>query len=138
MPFNKSVPLDVRVTQVLKWLDLPADRRPAFTALYSNEPDFSGHLYGPQHPMVTAAVASVDAQVKNLVQGLIDRNIWGCVNLIVVSDHGMTRSEEPIDLKQYLSDLEESARVFYGPVTTIQPVDSSPSGYQQSPTILLP
>ncbi|KAL7987761.1 hypothetical protein Chor_006680 [Crotalus horridus] len=45
--YNKSIPFEARVTEVLKWLDLPKAKRPDFLTLYIEEPDTTGHKYGP-------------------------------------------------------------------------------------------
>ena len=43
----RSVTFDDRVEQVLEWLRLPPDERPSFITLYFEEPDGTGHGYGP-------------------------------------------------------------------------------------------
>ncbi|KAF3831927.1 hypothetical protein GH733_000739 [Mirounga leonina] len=45
--YNSSIPFEERILAVLKWLQLPKDERPHFYTLYLEEPDSSGHLYGP-------------------------------------------------------------------------------------------
>ncbi|OWK01850.1 ENPP1, partial [Cervus elaphus hippelaphus] len=45
--YNGSVPFEERILAVLKWLQLPKDERPHFYTLYLEEPDSSGHSYGP-------------------------------------------------------------------------------------------
>ena len=37
-------------------------------------------------------MALVDRYIRRLVDGLIQRNIFSCVNIIIVSDHGMADS----------------------------------------------
>ena len=66
----------------------------------------------------------VDAQIRRLVDGLKSKDRLGCVNLILVSDHGMADSppgKQLVDLEKYVKDLDNSALVFYGPVTSIRP-----------------
>jgi len=66
----------------------------------------------------------VDAQIRRLVDGLKRKDRLGCVNLILVSDHGMADSpagQQLVDLEKYVKDLDNSALVFYGPVTSIRP-----------------
>ncbi|KAK1880593.1 Ectonucleotide pyrophosphatase/phosphodiesterase family member 1 [Dissostichus eleginoides] len=46
-PYNGKVPFEERVFTVLKWLQLPDADRPDFYTLYLEEPDKSGHSYGP-------------------------------------------------------------------------------------------
>ena len=43
----RSIPYTKRVEEVLRWMDLPADQRPAFMTLYFDQPDSIGHTYGP-------------------------------------------------------------------------------------------
>ncbi len=64
----------------------------------------------------------IDAQIRRLVDGLKRKDRLGCVNLILVSDHGMADSppgQQLVDLEKYVKDLDNSALVFYSPVTSI-------------------
>ncbi|XP_008945823.1 PREDICTED: ectonucleotide pyrophosphatase/phosphodiesterase family member 1-like, partial [Merops nubicus] len=45
--YNSSIPFEERVVTVLRWLQLPEDERPHFYTLYLEEPDASGHQFGP-------------------------------------------------------------------------------------------
>ena len=45
--YDKTRSFRDRVNQVLDWMDLPIDKRPAFTTLYFEEPDSIGHKTGP-------------------------------------------------------------------------------------------
>ncbi|KAG7215519.1 hypothetical protein INR49_014686 [Caranx melampygus] len=56
-PYNGKVPFEERVFTVLKWLQLPDDERPDFYTLYLEEPDKSGHNFGP----VSGGVRSHDS-----------------------------------------------------------------------------
>ena len=60
MPYNGSVPFELRVDTVLQWLSKTADA-PALVTLYFEEPDHSGHLYGPYGEETRAAVRRADA-----------------------------------------------------------------------------
>lgn len=86
-PYSSAIPAAARVDEVLGWLDLPADRRPRFLALYFEPVDGAGHEFGPDSPEVNQAVAQVDGVVGQLVAGLKARGL--AANLIVVADHGM-------------------------------------------------
>lgn len=77
---------------------------------------------------MTEKVILVDQYIRRLFDGLIDRNVWDCVNVIVVSDHGMADSppnQLVVDLQKYVADLKESAITFYGPVTSIRPLNNT-------------
>ncbi len=55
---------------------------------------------------------------------MIERNISDCVNIIIVSDHGMADSPSGklvVDLEKYIPELQESTLTFYGPVPSIRP-----------------
>lgn len=89
-PYDKTVTNARRVDQVLAWLDLPAAKRPTFIAAYFSDVDTAGHDYSPDSVEVGRAVAEVDRQIGRLVAGLKRRGIYERVNIIIVSDHGMT------------------------------------------------
>lgn len=46
-PYNSKIPFEERVFTILKWLQLPDNERPDFFTLYLEEPDKSGHNFGP-------------------------------------------------------------------------------------------
>lgn len=108
-PFDPGMPDSARVRQVLEWLDLPAARRPAFLTLYTSVVDAAGHERGPDAPETRAAIAQADSLVGRLLDGLKARGLERKVDLIVVSDHGMT-STSPTRVI-YLDDLVDRGAV---------------------------
>jgi alkaline phosphatase D len=87
--FDNKIDDNARIDQVLSWLRLlPADR-PHFITLYYNEPDHSGHEYGPDAPETKAAALKVDKLVGRLKEGLDATGLP--IDLVVVSDHGMAK-----------------------------------------------
>ncbi len=88
-PFDAKVSPDQRADKILGWLDLPAEQRPTFLALYFDQVDHEGHEAGPDSPQVRDAITKVDAAIGRLLDGLRQRGIEERVNIIVVSDHGM-------------------------------------------------
>jgi alkaline phosphatase D len=101
-PYDVSVPNDVRVDQVLKWLAYPAAYRPHIITLYISTTDAVGHDKGPDSPEMAAAVASVDASIARLVAGLDALDHGSQVILIVLADHGMDGYETTG--RRYLAD----------------------------------
>jgi predicted AlkP superfamily pyrophosphatase or phosphodiesterase len=91
--FDGSVPNDDRVDGVLAWLALPPERRPHMITLYFSDLDDAGHRYGPGSAEVQNAVATVDASIDRLLRGIEALPHGDQVTLILVSDHGMMRSE---------------------------------------------
>jgi len=87
--YDKTLLADARVDQVLKWLDLPEDQRPTFVTLYFDIVDTEGHHHGPNSKELDDALASTDASVGRLVEGLKARGLFDKTNLILVADHGM-------------------------------------------------
>ena len=90
--------------------------RPQFITLYFDMVDNAGHHDGPMSPKLIEAVKQADGAVGKILATLRDRGIEDQVNVIVVSDHGMS----PISAKQvvYLDD--------YIDPKTVDIVDGSP------------
>ncbi|KFQ67098.1 Ectonucleotide pyrophosphatase/phosphodiesterase family member 3, partial [Phaethon lepturus] len=87
--FSSSVTYEQRITGILKWLDYSKSERPDFYTLYIEEPDSSGHSFGPVSGGVIKALQLADQALGMLMDGLKQRNLHKCVNLIVLADHGM-------------------------------------------------
>lgn len=103
MRYDGRVPYATRVDSVLTWLSLSWAERPRMITLYFEEPDHTGHADGPTSPTVRAAVLKSDSALARLVNGLRDRGLFESVNLVVVSDHGMT--EVAPERTVYVSDV---------------------------------
>src|SRR5580698_8007880 len=88
--FDKKVPAEERVEQVLTWLDRPPAERPRFVTLYFDAVDGAGHAAGPDSEAVNDALKQTDADVGLLVEGLRRRGLLESTNLVVVADHGMS------------------------------------------------
>lgn len=88
-PYSDTVPLEVRVDEVLAYLDLPIERRPSLITFYSDVVDNNSHIYGPGSPEELRAIREVDQALGRLLRGLEQRGSQDYVNLIIVSDHGM-------------------------------------------------
>ena len=86
-----------------------------------------------KHFKVTKQLTVVDNHIEKLINGLKQSNILGCVNIIIVSDHGMANMPDKsvIKLKKYIPDLNEVAKVFYGPFTSIRPYDDNLGIYRK-------
>jgi len=121
-PYDPTVPYPDRVDTVVGWLKRDCASRPAFITLYFDEPDHSGHSYGPYSPQVTAAVQLVDRMIGRLWERLSAADLLNDVNVILTSDHGMvaTSPERVIYLDDYVSPTEFTA-VNFGAVADILP-----------------
>uniref|UniRef100_A0AAR2KZR1 SMB domain-containing protein n=1 Tax=Pygocentrus nattereri TaxID=42514 RepID=A0AAR2KZR1_PYGNA len=101
--FDGTIPYELRILTVLKWLQLPDDQRPDFMTLYMEEPDKSGHNYGPVSGGVISALQKVDIALGQLMNGLKQLNLHECINIIVLADHGMV--ETSCDRREVLQDI---------------------------------
>jgi len=108
-PFDAKMPFDARVDTVLSWLDLTGAQRLSLITLYFDEPDHTGHDAGPDSPRTAAAAARADSAIDRLVQGLRARGKYDSVNLIVVSDHGMSQLSP--DRVVYLDDVVDTTSI---------------------------
>ncbi|XP_030637637.1 ectonucleotide pyrophosphatase/phosphodiesterase family member 1 [Chanos chanos] len=120
--YDRSIVFEKRVATVLQWMSLPRRQRPDFYTLYLEEPDSSGHQYGPMSSQVIAALMNVDRILGLLMDGLKERNLHKCVNLVVVSDHGM--EEASCKKAAYVSSYQDNIgdfTVIQGPAARIRP-----------------
>jgi predicted AlkP superfamily pyrophosphatase or phosphodiesterase len=113
--YDGKIDGEARIEQALVWLRLPSAERPHLIALYFSEPDHTGHQYGPDAPETKTTALMMDALVGKLKAGLDATGLP--VDLVVVSDHGMARSEGGwIDLDQFtnLAGFETDGQLLYG------------------------
>ncbi|XP_019393600.1 PREDICTED: ectonucleotide pyrophosphatase/phosphodiesterase family member 3 isoform X1 [Crocodylus porosus] len=118
--YNKSVTYQERISQVLKWLDSPKSERPDFYTLYIEEPDSSGHLFGPVSAGVIKALQLADQTLGMLMEGLKQQNLHNCVNLIVLADHGMEKTF--CNKLEYMTDYLNKTNfyMYMGPAARIR------------------
>ncbi|KAL7388221.1 hypothetical protein ABVT39_009383 [Epinephelus coioides] len=119
--YDKSISFEQRLSTVFEWLSLPQEERPDFYTLYLDEPDSSGHRYGPTSSQVVWALEKVDKILGMLMDGLTERNLHHCVNIIITSDHGM--EEASCDKASYVSSYVDNTgfAVIQGPAARIRP-----------------
>ncbi|XP_058249199.1 ectonucleotide pyrophosphatase/phosphodiesterase family member 1 isoform X1 [Hemibagrus wyckioides] len=120
--FDKGIPFDERVTTVLQWLNLSQSERPDFYTLYLEEPDRSGHMYGPNSNAVFQALVTVDRIIGMLMDGLKQQNLHKCVNLVLLSDHGMEEAScgKAAYVSSYQKDTDDFI-VIQGPAARVRP-----------------
>jgi len=120
--YDESIPYPDRVAQAMSWLDMPAEKRPQFISLYFDEPDHSGHRYGPDSPEVVKAIEKVDSNIVLLEKELAIRHLTDKVDIIIVSDHGMTplSRDSVIFLDDYVN-MNDIKVVDWSPVVAIRP-----------------
>jgi predicted AlkP superfamily pyrophosphatase or phosphodiesterase len=120
--YDGSVPHAQRVDRVLDLLDLPAAERPAIATIYFSDVDDAAHRYGPDSEETDAAVARVDAALGRLIVGLEERQLWGRVHVMAVSDHGMIRvPPDQVIVLDDLIDLAVAQVTDWAPVLAVWP-----------------
>jgi predicted AlkP superfamily pyrophosphatase or phosphodiesterase len=97
-PYDGSVPHAERVEQVLEWATLPEAERPDLMTLYFSRVDSLGHSRGPAAPAVLAAAEELDAELGVLFEGLEREGLFDAINIVLVSDHGMSA----VDIERYI------------------------------------
>ncbi|XP_069830116.1 bis(5'-adenosyl)-triphosphatase enpp4-like [Dendropsophus ebraccatus] len=91
LPYNPSVTFEERVNNITSWFTRAKDPI-NFAVLYFEEPDLSGHLYGPEDKKNMAkALKIIDKYIGYLVAKLKRLKLWHKVNVIITSDHGMAQ-----------------------------------------------
>uniref|UniRef100_A0A673NB10 Ectonucleotide pyrophosphatase/phosphodiesterase family member 1-like n=1 Tax=Sinocyclocheilus rhinocerous TaxID=307959 RepID=A0A673NB10_9TELE len=118
----KRIPFEKRVAKIFEWLNLPKGERPDFYTLYFEEPDGAGHRYGPMSSQVIEALLNVDRLIGLLMEGLKQRQLHKCVNLVLVSDHGMEEAscKKAVYVSDYLDNIDDIT-VIQGPAARVRP-----------------
>jgi predicted AlkP superfamily pyrophosphatase or phosphodiesterase len=112
--YNQSVPFQQRVDQVISWLRLPENKRPHLITLYFSSPDTESHKYGPLAKETEKNLYKMDSLLGNLMHRVDSTKLP--VNIILVSDHGMSELIE--EEKTYIF-LDELARTTPGILTVV-------------------
>ena len=79
-----------RVDEIIRLLSLPEEERPHLVMAYFEEPDASGHAYGPIHRKTRRAMEDMDLLLSKLWARIQLLPFADKVNFIVTGDHGMT------------------------------------------------
>jgi len=116
-PFDEDIGEAEKVEQILAWIDLPQEKRPQLIMSWWHGGDRVGHRKGPDHPDISSQMQSQDEQLGALLSGIDAREGWGHTTLIIVSDHGMTESDEVISVRAPLDDAGIPARLILGAAT---------------------
>ncbi|KAK2879163.1 hypothetical protein QQF64_010688 [Cirrhinus molitorella] len=88
--YDPKVTFQERLGNITQWMT--TDKSVKFAALYWEEPDRSGHIYGPDNSTeMTRVLKEVDGYIGLLMEQLNKTGLWGKINVIITSDHGMTQ-----------------------------------------------
>lgn len=121
LPYDGGMPHEARIDWILDRLAATGAERVRFATLYFEDVDTAGHAFGPGSTEVAAATARIDSMIGLLVKSLRARGLEG-VNVIVVSDHGMSKlsRDRVIFLDDYM-DPDSVRVVDWSPVLALWP-----------------
>lgn len=91
-----------RIDSVIAWLKKPEEQRPHLILWYFDEPDHSGHKFGPESDEIKNEVMKLDSLLGVFLSQMEKLPIADEINFIVTSDHGMANISN--DRKVVLSD----------------------------------
>ncbi|MDR7209421.1 ectonucleotide pyrophosphatase/phosphodiesterase [Flavobacterium piscis] len=128
--YDGKIPYETRIDTVIKWLQLPEKERPHLITLYFDEPDHTGHNFGPLSPENKKMVHKMDSVMGHLSAKLNQLAIGKQINLIIVSDHGMTdiSNDKKVAILDYLKPEWLGYKAVINPIMSLQ----SKPGFQDS------
>ena len=98
--------------KVLRWLRLPASRRPRLIMAYLKGADHPGHRHGPDSVEVERRLMYEDGALSLLMSRLEALPDGESVNLVIVSDHGMAGRGRTLDPAAALNRAKIRNRTF--------------------------
>jgi predicted AlkP superfamily pyrophosphatase or phosphodiesterase len=110
-PFDNKRPEAEKVSQYLRWLDLPESERPRLIMGYWSGADSVGHTLGPSDPAIVSQLHAQDRELQKLLRALDERGAWPSTTLIIVSDHGMVDVSKSVDVEAHLATAGIDAKV---------------------------
>lgn len=126
LKYNPEVRFNERLGNVTKWLT--EDHLVKFATLYWEEPDKTGHIYGPDNTtMMAKTLKEVDDHVGFLMDHLNQTGLWGKINVIITSDHGMVQCSQDRLIK--LDDCVDRESYFLVDTTPVAAVIPRTGGY---------
>jgi len=124
--YDGKVPYTDRVDQVITWLNLPMEERPALVTLYFDEPDRTAHGEGPESEATGEIVEYLDSILGYLQEELAKLEHADRINLIVLSDHGMgpVTGDKYINVNDFIKEEWAISIVGGNPLYLVQPEEN--------------
>ncbi len=137
--YDHYMPHETRIAKIMEHLQRPLAARPRFLSLYFSDTDDSGHRFGPESDETLSAIARLDRSLGKVLEGLKEIGLADSVNIILVSDHGMTETspQRVVPVDSLLSGLDYkvngSGQVssFLADDQTIRKIEERLGGYQR-------
>lgn len=92
-PYNHSQTLQEKMDNAVWWMN-NVEKPANLVMIYHDQPDWVGHVYGPDSPMVQKELLKIDSALKYLHDKLKSYGLLELVDLVVLSDHGMSAVPE--------------------------------------------
>ncbi|VDO83305.1 unnamed protein product [Heligmosomoides polygyrus] len=102
-PYNKDLPFRNRFDMIVDWLLLPKDARPGLITAYLDQPDSAGH-YQVDDRDIRNELVNLDDRLQYLIDRLETESLLPCVNLVLLSDHGMQKTNNTLYFSKLLND----------------------------------
>ncbi|MDR7371757.1 ectonucleotide pyrophosphatase/phosphodiesterase [Flavobacterium aquidurense] len=120
--YDEKIPFETRIDTVVKWLQLPEKQRPHLITLYFDEPDHTGHDFGPLSSENEKMIRKMDLLMGQLSSKLDQLPIGKQINLIIVSDHGMTdiSNDKKVAVLDYLKPEWLGYKAVINPIMSLQ------------------
>jgi ectonucleotide pyrophosphatase/phosphodiesterase family protein 5 len=127
--YDHDRPYNERIEGVFNWLQLPEEKRPHFITMYFDATDSKGHKHGPDSPENNQAIQQLDETLGLLFSELKTLEFFNKINIIVVSDHGMTNvdTKRMVNIENSLKGMDFKLQG-YGPVMTVDCSDEDRVG----------
>lgn len=130
--YDGSIKNEDRVAQALDWLALPKKERPHIITMYFSDMDDVGHKFGPNNDEELKKVLfALDKNLGDLFKGIKETGLP--VNIIIVSDHGMSM----VPTNNYLSIEDIKNEGLYTTINNGAIVNIHPKKGISKETILL-
>ena len=106
--YEHNLPYKERIDGVINWLQLPQNERPHFITLYFHDTDSYGHEFGPNSHEINQSIQRLDTLVGYLNEKLTNIGMKDSLNIIFVSDHGMTDvgSSRTVNIEEMLTSYK--------------------------------
>jgi len=133
--YDDKISYGTRIDTVIKWLQLPEKKRPHLITLYFDEPDHTGHDFGPLSPENKKMVIKMDSIMGELSSKLNQLAIGKQINLIIVSDHGMTdiSNDKKVAILDYINPEWLGYKAVINPIMSLE----AKAGFQDSIALAL-
>ncbi|XP_069742809.1 bis(5'-adenosyl)-triphosphatase enpp4 [Narcine bancroftii] len=130
LKYNQSVTFSERADHIIEWFSNSTNTI-NFGTLYWEEPDSTGHRFGPNSEELDKMLKEVDDHIGYLIDQLKKTGLWNKVNVIITSDHGMAQcSEKKVIQLDNCIGRGNYTRITYSPVAAILPLTNASYVYK--------